>query len=46
MACTSQLDMYMTSNAVMQRYVQQFLDGNYAFVVPNEVAVKPTTAGR
>jgi pyruvate,water dikinase len=46
MACASQLDMYMTSNAVMQRYVQQFLDGNYAFVVPNEAVVKPTTAER
>jgi pyruvate, water dikinase len=41
MACTSQLDMYMTSSAVMQRYVQQFLSGNYAFVVPEEAAAKP-----
>jgi pyruvate,water dikinase len=31
MACTSQLDMYMTSSAVMNWYVQQFLQGNYAF---------------
>ena len=31
MACTSQLDMYMTSDAVMKWYVQQFLKGNYSF---------------
>jgi pyruvate,water dikinase len=31
MACTSQLDMYMTSPQVMKWYVQQFLAGNYAF---------------
>lgn len=31
MACTSQLDMYMTSNSVMNWYVQQFLAGNYSF---------------
>ena len=31
MACTSQLDMYMTSESVMHWYVQQFLEGNYAF---------------
>jgi pyruvate,water dikinase len=31
MACTSQLDMYMTSPAVMRWYVQQFLAGNYSF---------------
>ncbi len=31
MACTSQLDMYMTSDAVMKWYVQQFLKGNYGF---------------
>ncbi|MGB8495614.1 MAG: PEP/pyruvate-binding domain-containing protein [Candidatus Acidiferrum sp.] len=31
MACTSQLDMYMTSDAVMRWYVQQFLEGNYGF---------------
>jgi hypothetical protein len=44
MACASQLDMYMTSNAVMQRYVQQFLDGNYAFTVADAADVKPTAA--
>jgi pyruvate,water dikinase len=33
MACTSQLDMYMISQAVMTWYVQQFLAGNYAFHV-------------
>ncbi len=31
MACTSQLDMYMTNEAVMKWYVQQFLQGNYNF---------------
>jgi pyruvate, water dikinase len=31
MACSSQLDMYMTSPAVMLWYVKQFLAGNYAF---------------
>ncbi len=31
MACTSQLDMYMTSEEVMRWYVQQFLTGNYSF---------------
>jgi pyruvate,water dikinase len=34
MACTSQLDMYMTSREVMQWYAQQFLAGNYAFRPP------------
>ncbi len=33
MACTSQLDMYMTSNSVMQWYVTQFLEGNYSLQV-------------
>lgn len=36
MACTSQLDMYMTSDAVMKWYVQQFLKGNYSFRVEEE----------
>jgi pyruvate, water dikinase len=36
MACTSQLDMYMTSDAVMKWYVQQFLKGNYGFRVEEE----------
>ncbi len=31
MACSSQLDMYMASDAVMKWYVQQFLSGNYHF---------------
>ena len=31
MACSCQLDMYMTGNAAVAWYVQQFLDGNYAF---------------
>ncbi len=31
MACSSQLDMYMTSHAVMVWYVKQFLAGNYGF---------------
>ena len=45
MACTSQLDMYMTSNAVMRRYVQQFLDGNYAFTLTDEAEAKAGAAG-
>jgi len=36
MACSGQLDMYMTSEQVMRWYVQQFLEGNYAFVVHRE----------
>ncbi len=31
MACSSQLDMYMSSDTTMHWYVQQFLRGNYAF---------------
>jgi pyruvate,water dikinase len=31
LACTSQLDMFMTSRKVMQWYVHQFLAGNYRF---------------
>ena len=31
MACSCQLDMYMTSSAVAGWYVQQFLAGNYGF---------------
>ena len=31
MACSCQLDMYMTSRAVAGWYVQQFLAGNYSF---------------
>jgi pyruvate, water dikinase len=39
MACTSQLDMYMTSDAVMRWYVQQFLNGNYSFRLDEETAM-------
>jgi hypothetical protein len=46
MASTSQLDMYMTSNAVMRRYLQQFLDGNYTFAAGDEAGVKPAAAER
>ncbi len=31
MACSCQLDMYMTGNAAVAWYVEQFLEGNYAF---------------
>jgi pyruvate,water dikinase len=31
LACSSQLDMYMTSHEVMRWYVRQFLAGNYSF---------------
>jgi pyruvate, water dikinase len=34
MACSSQLDMYMTSRQVMQWYVDQFLQGNYSLQPP------------
>ncbi len=33
MACSSQLDMYMTSLEVMKWYVHQFLQGNYSFAI-------------
>ena len=36
LACTSQLDMYMTSREVMNWYTDQFLQGNYAFHQPDE----------
>lgn len=36
MACSGQLDMYMTSQEVMRWYVQQFLEGNYSFMIPEE----------
>jgi len=36
MACSSQLDMYMSSREVMQWYVEQFLAGNYAFGSPQD----------
>ena len=36
MACSSQLDMYMTSHEAMKWYVQQFMDGNYTFRVHND----------
>jgi len=44
MACSSQLDMYMTSHDVMRWYVQQFLEGNYGFRVSEE-AVKDASRG-
>jgi hypothetical protein len=31
LACSSQLDMYMTGREVMSWFVQQFLEGNYFF---------------
>jgi pyruvate,water dikinase len=34
MACSSQLDMYMTSHEIMEWYVEQFLSGNYALKPP------------
>lgn len=36
MACSGQLDMYMTSDEVMRWYVRQFLEGNYSFAVQGE----------
>jgi pyruvate,water dikinase len=43
MACSSQLDMYMTSHDAMRWYVQQFLEGNYGFRVLEE-AVKEASS--
>ncbi|MCP5112851.1 MAG: hypothetical protein GY953_18645 [bacterium] len=36
LACTSQLDMYMTSRDTMSWYVDQFIAGNYSFRQPEE----------
>ncbi len=36
MACTGQLDMYMTSPQVMKWYLRQFLEGNYSFRLPED----------
>ena len=38
LACSSQLDMYMTSREVMGWYVDQFLNGNYSFRTPQPTA--------
>ena len=38
MACASQLDMYMTSQEVMNWYVQQFIEGNYAVAFGSQEA--------
>jgi pyruvate,water dikinase len=35
MACSSQLDMYMSSHDAMKWYTQEFLAGNYSFSVGN-----------
>ncbi|MFZ0890020.1 MAG: PEP/pyruvate-binding domain-containing protein [Candidatus Binataceae bacterium] len=40
MACSSQLDMYMTSHQVMKWYVQQFLEGNYGFRMAEQTAAR------
>ena len=40
MACASQLDMYMISHDAMRWYVNQFLEGNYAFKLPATDAVQ------
>lgn len=46
MACSSQLDMYMTNEEVMQWYVRQFLEGNYSFSETEEAEKTPVgTAG-
>jgi len=36
MACSSQLDMYMTGTEAMNWFVEQFLRGNYAFRPPSQ----------
>jgi hypothetical protein len=35
MACSSQLDMYMSSHDAMKWYTVQFLAGNYSFTEPS-----------
>ncbi len=45
MACTTQLDMYMTNTATMRWYVQQFLEGNYAFRAVETSAKTNTSEG-
>ncbi len=42
MACSSQLDMYMTSPDVMKWYVRQFLQGNYSFAMIEERSGTPS----
>ncbi len=42
MACSSQLDMYMTSPEVMKWYVRQFLNGNYSFAMMEEQSGTPS----
>ncbi|MDT8067152.1 MAG: PEP/pyruvate-binding domain-containing protein [Terriglobia bacterium] len=46
MASASQLDMYMTSDAVMRWFVEQFLQGNYTFAATKQDASQSTTAGK
>ena len=41
MACTGQLDMYMTSPQVMKWYLRQFLEGNYSFRLPEDAPPRP-----
>jgi pyruvate,water dikinase len=36
LACSSQLDMYMTSREVMNWFVNQFMEGNYSFQAPGQ----------
>jgi pyruvate, water dikinase len=43
MACSSQLDMYMSSLDAMKWYTEQFLAGNYSFRVPNSEPSKIPT---
>ncbi len=39
MACSCQLDMYMSGHEAMQWYVEQFLEGNYSFgLTPQETS--------
>ena len=41
LACSSQLDMYMTSREVMNWFVEQFLQGNYRFRAAGEASGSP-----
>jgi len=46
MACSSQLDMYMTSYDAMVWYVRQFLAGNYSFRTGEDATTAPAQAAR
>lgn len=44
LACSSQLDMYMTSREMMNWFAEQFLEGNYSFQPPRQPPLDRTRA--